>query len=154
MSDPSYAMQVAIAAALLADTAVTGLVGARILDELSAVNAPYPRIEIGDSRNLPATNGCNDPVEQWETLEVWASGPGGRLKAKLISVAALAVIGPRRDQYGTLLPPVLNVAGYSLVSALIHEAKHSTDVDMTSPDGSGLVARSTLTVVYQLIPTT
>lgn len=151
MSDPSYVMQLALASALLGDTSVSGLIDAEVSDELDAANAPYPRVEIGESHWAPETNGCGDPGILWETVNVWASGPGGRLLAKQIASAVLAVIGPQRSA-GALVSPALTLPGYTIVSVVIHDARHTTELDPTEA-AIGLVARSTLLLAYQLSPT-
>ena len=144
MIDPGYDLQVAIAAALLADSAVTGLLGQAILDPLSAVGAAYPLAEIGEDQVIPGTSALIDEV--WSTVHVWQSGSSGRLFVKQAADAIRAVLAPRPPSV-----PALVLEGFSVVSAVLHTGRYLTDGDPTDPGGA--VAHANLQFRFQLAPT-
>ena len=139
MSDPSYDLQAAQEAALLADTAVIGLVGQNIFDDLSAPDSAYPRICLGDDQVIGETNTCFDPSEIYSTVHIWASGPGGRMRAKQIA-----------GEVRRVLAQTLTLAGHAMKSALFHDARYMLDGDET--DAEGRVAHGVLTFYYRTTP--
>lgn len=139
MIDPAYALQVAIAAALLADSTVTSLVGTNVFDPLSAVNSSYPFIEVGDDQVLEDTTQFIDGSEIFSTIHIWANGPGGRLAAKQIASAVRNV-----------LQQPLSMTGHCMSSAIFHSARHMIDHDMSD---QGQIAHSVLVFQYRTAPT-
>lgn len=138
MADPTYALQVAIAAALLADSGVTALVGTAVVDPLSAPNAAYPFVEIGDDEVIDETNTYSSLVEVHSTIHVWADGPSGRLLAKQIS-----------NEIGRVLASPITLDGHLMVSAKPHTARHMLDGDMTN---QGQIAHSILVFQFRTVP--
>jgi hypothetical protein len=141
--DPSYNLQLAIAAALLGDAGVNALMGAAIYDPLSAVGKPYPFVEIGEDQVLQGVSGLTDEV--WSTVHVWADGPGARLLAKRTGDAIRNVLGPRPP--GT---PPLTLSGFAVTSGILHSGRYMTDNDPTDPGDS--VAHANLQFRFQIVP--
>ena len=139
MSDPAYALQVGMAATLLADTATTALVGTSIFDPLSAINSSYPFIEIGDDQILEDTTQFTDGSEIFSTVHIYANGPSGRLKAKQIANAVRIV-----------LQQPFALTGHVMNSAIFHSARHMIDGDMSD---QGQIAHSVLVFQYRTAPT-
>lgn len=142
MSDPSEALQVAIAAALLAAPAVTEIVGARVLDPIAAQGAAYPLVEVGQGQFVPNNHECFDTGVAYEVLHVWASDDRARLTAKRLAARITAVLAPR--------PPaeLLAVPGFRVVSALLQDVRHMDDGDAT--EAAGMVAHSVLTFHFRV----
>jgi len=144
MSDPAYPIQLGIASALLAAPAVTALVGQAIYDPASAAGKAYPFVEIGEDQIVPNADAITDLA--WVTIHIWADGPTGRFLAKQIAGAIRDVLAPR--------PPAtsaLTVAGYSVISGLLHSARYLNDTDDTDP--SVIIAHGNLSLRFQLAPT-
>lgn len=139
MSDPAYALQIAMAAALLADDGVTGLVGANVFDDLSAPSSVYDRVTIGDDQVLPEPNGCLVPDEIYSTVHGWCRGADGRLKAKQLA-----------GEVRRVLTVPLPLDGHIMTSALCHEIRYLTQGDATDPDG--LVCHVVLTFRFHTYP--
>lgn len=139
MNDPTYALQVAVAAVLLADATVSGLVGAAVYDEASAPDAAYPRIEIGDDQRIGDADTASNKSKVFSTVTVYAAGPGGRLAAKQIAAAVEMV----------LLQP-LALTGHNLVSAVLHEAGYHIIDEPTDP--SGVAAKGILLFQFRTFP--
>ncbi len=132
MNDPSYAVQVGAVAAMLADAGVVGLValtsdGPAVFDALTRAPDAYPRAEIQNVQAVPPHQSTAASTEVYLTLDLWASGPAGRLQLELLSNAIGVCF--------TTIPPTF--AGFRLVTSLFQEVKHLTD-------GDGLTAHSIL----------
>ncbi len=144
MSDPSYALQIAMAAALLGDAGVTGLVGQNVFDDLSAPDSAYPRVCIGDDQVIGETNTCFDPSEIYSTVHIWAANSAdaadARLKAKQIAA-----------QVRRVLAQTLTLVDHAMTSALFHDSRFMIDGDETDADGR--VAHGVLTFHYRTSPT-
>ena len=135
MTDVSYALQVAMAAALLGDTGVTDLLGQNVFDPLSAQDKTYPRVDIGEDQSVPAHTSCMALCETYSTLHIWADGPDGRLKAKAIAA-----------EVARALTQTLTLDGHVMTGARLDNAHHLTATDPTRPDP--LIAHSVLTFHY------
>lgn len=70
-ADPGLAIQKAIVAALLNNTAA----GANVFDTVPPTD-PYPRITIGESAELGSFADCYDGTETTITVDVWSTAPG------------------------------------------------------------------------------
>ena len=133
-------MQVAIAAALLADGGVTALVGQAVLSPLNAAGQPYPFIELGNDQIVQADDGmCN---EVWAQIDIWAEA---RLQTKQIAAAVRAVLAPDLP-----VPPALAVAGHRVLSGVLHDARYLIDGDPTEPDQR--VSHGVLQFRFQTVP--
>ena len=132
MNDPSYAVQVGAVAAMLADAGVIGRValtgdGPAVFDALTRAPDAYPRAEIQNIQAVPPHQSTAASIEVYLTLDLWASGPGGRLQLEQLSDAIGVCF--------TSTPP--SFAGFRLVTSLFQDAKHLSDPD-------GLTAHSIL----------
>jgi Protein of unknown function (DUF3168) len=105
MSDPGWALQVALHATLLADTALTTLLGGnKVYDHVSR-SRTYPYITFGQSTQRDWSTGTETGSEHAITLHVW-SQDGGRQQAAEILDAVRAAL---HDQ-------PLTLAGHRLVN--------------------------------------
>jgi len=138
-ADPSYDIQVAMAAALLADSAVTALVGQNVVDPLAAPNTSYPLIEIGDDQVIGTADQSAAGSEVYSTIHVWANGPWGRLVAKQIV-----------DQVRRVLSEPLTLANHQMNSALFHSARFFVDTD---PTDQGQIAHGVVVFQFRTLPT-
>jgi hypothetical protein len=139
MSDPAYALQIGMAAALLADPTVTSLVGTAVYDSLSAVNVPYPFIEIGDDQVLSEGDTMFDSSEVYSNVHIWSNGPNGRLVGKLIAQAVRNV-----------LQNPFALTGHVIASASLHNSRFMIDGD---PTDQGQVSHVVMTFQYHTTPT-
>jgi len=139
MSDPTYALQIAMAAALLGDGVVSGFVGASVYDSVSAINQPYPMIEIGEDQVMPKLLTEGDLIEVFSTVHVYADGHSGRLMAKQIAEAVTRV-----------LEMPLSLTGYSMASSVLHQTQHLTQADTTD---QGQIAHSVLIFHFNIYAT-
>lgn len=148
MTDPAYELQLAVAAALLADAGVEALVGQAVYDDLSAPESSYPRISIGADQTLMETNTSARPCRVISTYHIWCNGPDGRLKAKQIRAALIDVLAPAPTTPPT--PSALSLNGWKITSALPINAHDMTSGDATDP--GGLVAHSVAEIEFHLTP--
>lgn len=142
MSDPSEALQIAVAGALLAAAPVVELVGDRVLDPIAAQGADYPLVEVGQGQFVPDNGECFDSGLSYETIHVWADDQQARLVAKRIAARVAAVLAPRPPA------PLLDVPGFRVLSALLHDVRHMDDGDAT--EAAGMVAHSVLTFQFRV----
>lgn len=142
--DPSEAFQVAIAARLLATSAVTAIAGQRVLSTLDSQGALYPRVEIGQSQFLPDDGACAPQGDHYETIHLWAAGPGASLKAKALKAAVRAALAPPPPTYA----PRLVVPGWRVSSAVVEDGRDLTEDDATNPKGA--VAHGVLTIRFRV----
>jgi len=91
MSDPAYALQVAVAAALLAHAEAAALVGTAVYSRHQAFADVFPRFSLEPPQVLPA-DGCNDESEAYLTVHSWARGPDATLVASQMAGAARAAL--------------------------------------------------------------
>lgn len=126
LTDPAYPFQVALAAAILADAAITSLVDGRVFDAGDAQGAAYPLIEIGEDQVIPADHTAGAASQVVSTIHVWADGPAGRLAAKQIC-------GALRDLLTN--PAALAIAGHVVVSVVAEQARHLWEGEPTDPGG-------------------
>ena len=144
MSDPSYALQIAQAAALLGDAVVVSQVGKGVFDDVSAANSIYPRICLGEDQVIGGANACFDPSEIYSTVHIWtansSNGADARLKAKQIGAEVRRV-----------LSQTLTLVDHIMTSAVFHDARYMLDIDGNDPDGR--VAHGVLTFYYRTTPT-
>lgn len=75
--DASYELQRAIYAALIADPAVSALVGDRVYDRVPA-DVVFPYISFGPEQELPENADCIDASEIFVQLDFWSQDPGKR----------------------------------------------------------------------------
>lgn len=148
MTDPGEAIQVAVAAALLAEPSFSRLLaqtslGPALFDPMQGDSLPdaYPRVELGEDQVLGDTTSCSDGSEVFVTLHIWATGPNGRLVAKRIAGAARSVLAPAPDQYWNYVSPSLQVGGHEITAHEWIDTKAMTDPD-------GLTAHVVATVHY------
>ena len=132
--DPAYAIQIAVAASLLADAGVSALVGPRVYDTPPPPPITTPYLTIGDDQVIGDGDGCADGSEVHVTVHAWSSGPMGRLQCKQVLGAVRAV-----------LDDDLQIAGHVVVDHTFESAHHLRD-----PDGVG--AHAVLTVRYLTEP--
>lgn len=140
MSEPTYALQVAQAAALLAATSVTDLVGTNVFDDLSAQASVYPRICLGDDQDIGDANDCGDASNVYSTVHIWADGANARLTAKQIAGAVRAALAPAH--------PFLTLTGFTMGSAVHDRTQHMTQADPTNPNG--LIAHTVQVFRYRI----
>lgn len=143
MSEPTYALQVAQAAALLAATSVTDLVGQSVFDDLSAPDSVYPRICLGDDQDVSDDNDCGDASYIYSTIHVWARGADARLVAKQICGVIKPVLAPPS--------PFLTLTGFTMGSARRETTQHMWQRDPSDPDG--LIAHSVPVFRYRITAT-
>lgn len=139
--DPSHALQLALPAALLADSELVTLLGGQhVYDPLGAPDGDdvgFERmIEIGEGQSIGDDNGCGSATEAWLDLHVWTRGPDGRLVGKQIV-----------DRVREILAAPLELSGHIVVSQVFQGARHLTDPD-------GLTAHSVMTFQYRTRPST
>ncbi|HEY4309485.1 MAG TPA: DUF3168 domain-containing protein [Pirellulales bacterium] len=97
MNGPDYELQVAAVTALLADAALTALIGTRLYQNVPA-NPAFPYVTIGESQNVPDDAECIDGSEIFLTLHVWTRqngidfGPNKKIVAALDAVLNNAVL--------------------------------------------------------------
>ena len=140
MNDPSYAMQVAVVAALLECSGVTTLLaatcdGPAVFDALTRAMDVYPRAEIQHVQAVPPPKTTAGSTNVFVTLDLWADGPGGRLQLQAVSDAIGAC-------FGAALPAP---AGYRVVTSQFESVQHLTDPD-------GITAHSVLTWRFGVSP--
>lgn len=133
-SDPAYAVQIAVAAALLADGDLKVLIGLRVYDTPPPPPVPTPYVTIGDDQVIGDGDGCADGSEVHVTVHAWSAGPMGRLDCKRVLGAVRAVLDDE-----------LQIDGHVVVDHTFESAHHLRD-----PDGVG--AHSVLTVRYLTEP--
>lgn len=136
--DPSEALQIALAAALLAASPVTTLLGgAYVYDPLSVPNVDrFPYIEIGEGQDIGDDDSCGSRTQSFVDLHVWARGPDGRLVAKRIANAVREA-----------LQTDLVLTGHVLISQVYETTRHLTDPD-------GLTAHAVITFMFRTRPST
>lgn len=71
----SLALQKAIVAALLADTILTGIVGARVFDRVEPGTAT-PYVHLRQFQEVAEDNDCADAWEVFVDLDVWSNAVG------------------------------------------------------------------------------
>ncbi len=72
MSDPSYAIQVAIVAAL---RALGTEAEARVYDTVPA-SAAFPYVSLGEGQMIPVDEDCGDPSETYLDIDIWTRDAG------------------------------------------------------------------------------
>lgn len=90
MSDPSYALQIALMAALKVDDVLPAAVGGRVYDSVPP-SATFPYVTLGDGQVLPDKAGCIDGVEVSLQVDVWSRAVGYG-EAKQIGAAIVAAL--------------------------------------------------------------
>lgn len=105
MSDPSYALQAALTAALKSTGTLPDVVGGRVYDEPPAAPV-FPYVTLGDCQILPDKAGCIDGVTAYPIIDVWSRSVGYG-EAKKIAAAILAKLDDK--------PDALTVTGFSVV---------------------------------------
>lgn len=81
LTDPSFALQKAVVAALKGAAAVTAIVSSRVFDQVGrnpdgSPNVPFPYIALGDTQVLPETAECTDAATSYVTLHLWSRAVG------------------------------------------------------------------------------
>lgn len=79
----SAALQIAVIAALKADSAVAGYLGQRIYDN-SPVAEVFPYVTLGPSQELDDSAECIDGSEVFQQIDIWTQEGGSQLTAKRI----------------------------------------------------------------------
>ncbi len=126
LTDPSMALQAAIAARLNADPAIASLVGDRIYDRVPNVPT-YPYVSFGDTQVLPELGEGTDGVEAFVTIHAWERFKGFDA---VKSIARLIIVA--------LHDVELTISDNVLLSILLESARHLRDPD-------GLTSHSVLT---------
>ncbi|AJY44665.1 DUF3168 domain-containing protein [Martelella endophytica] len=85
------ALQDSIYSALIADAAVSALVGARVYDNPPAAPV-YPYISFGPSQNLSEFLSCLDAEENYQQIDVWTKEGGSKRGNKVICGAVKKVL--------------------------------------------------------------
>jgi hypothetical protein len=75
VSDPSYALQVAIFDALKADATLAGFIGARVYDSVPE-GAAFPYVTVGDGQVVGDDNECADGSEVFFQCHAWSRATG------------------------------------------------------------------------------
>jgi hypothetical protein len=76
VSDPSYALQVAMVTALKADNALAAFVGVRIYDDPPA-SATFPYVQVGEGQVVgDDTEDCGDGSEVFIRTHAWSRAAG------------------------------------------------------------------------------
>lgn len=138
MSDPSYAMQQAIAAALKASSPLATAMGgtARIYDKVP--EAPdYPFVRIGEDQSLDDANGCDDGWEFFTTVHIFAReivGLGARPLAKRVGAALV-----------TALKGVSSATGFVIIEVNLEQTRYFVEED-------GVTAHGVVVVRYLIDP--
>ena len=102
----SAALQIALIAALRADTGVTGYLGQKIWDNAPS-DAVEPYITLGPAQELDDSADCIDGVECYQQIDIWTQEDGSQLTAKQICGAVRKALHGAdlalADPYGLLL---------------------------------------------------
>lgn len=135
MSDPSYALQVALVAALKAAGALPDVVGGRVYDAVPA-GAAFPYVTLGQCQVLPDKAGCIDGVEVSLQVDAWSRAVGFG-EVKTIGAAIVAALD---DQ-------ALAVDGFNVTVFELESAQYLRDPDGLTRHGAitfrGLLEAST-----------
>lgn len=91
MSDPGWSLQVALHAALLADTTLTTLLGGdKVYDHVSRARS-YPYITFGRSNTRDWSTGTEVGSEHTVTLHVWSEDGGRQETADIVDAVRTAL---------------------------------------------------------------
>lgn len=135
MSDPSYALQVALVAALKAAGALPDVVGGRVYDSVPP-DAAFPYVTLGDGQVLPDKAECVDGVEVSMQVDAW-SRQVGYGEVKTIGAAIVAALDDKP----------LAVAGFNVTVFELESARYLRDPDGKTRHGvitfRGLLEAST-----------
>lgn len=135
MSDPSYALQVALVAALKAAGVLPVVVGGRVYDSVPP-GATFPYVTLGDCQVLPDKAECVDGVEVSVQVDAWSRAVGYG-EAKTIGAAIVAALDDRP----------LTVDGFNVTVFELESARYLRDPDGLSRHGvitfRGLLEAST-----------
>ena len=82
--DASWELQKAIHASLVADAALSGLVGARVFDR-PPQDAAFPFVTLGDTEVVPDGAGSGGGAIHQIILSVWSRAPGRRETKDIMS---------------------------------------------------------------------
>jgi hypothetical protein len=122
MSSSSWALQQSIFATLIANAALTSLLGgARVYDDVPQAS-PFPYLTFGHSLVRDWSTGSEDGSEHVVTLHVWSQGKGKKEAHEIMGAVRTAL----HDQ-------ALTLAGHRLINLRheLSEARRETDGDTT-----------------------
>lgn len=102
MSEPSAALQKAIYAALVGNSAITGLIGNRVYDRVTS-DAAFPYVRIGVDQIVAEDQDCvEECVEVFTQIDVFSRAQG-KIEAKNIAGAIVRALNAEtvtiRDSY-------------------------------------------------------
>lgn len=137
-------LQIALVAALLADTTFVGIGGAAVYDETSAQDV-FPRTIVGEGQSLPKDTQFDRLTETYAELDFYTRGPKCRLIAKRMADRAAELLCPPPESDGSEPEPPFQVPGHLLNIWAVH-AFH----DLTEPDAK--TARVRLTLCFETQP--
>jgi hypothetical protein len=122
MSSSSWALQQSIFATLIANAALTSLLGgARVYDDVPQAS-PFPYLTFGHSLVRDWSTGSEDGSEHVVTLHVWSQGKGKKEAHEIMGAVRTAL----HDQ-------ALTLAGHRLINLRheLSEARRESDGDTT-----------------------
>lgn len=132
MSDPQEALQRALRRALVESGELSGLIGARVYDDVPA-SAQFPYITIGEIQSLDASAGSVQGTEAFIDVHLWSRGVG-RIEARRMLSAVSSVLHLAE-------PPM--TGGHRIIEMTVQSARIYLDEDGRT--SHGIVAIRALT---------
>lgn len=125
MASPANELQTAIYGALIADTAVAALVGAKIYDRVPMASDVAPYVTFGPSDEVEEDSDCITAGDHSLQIDVWSEKQGGFKECKEITYAIKVAL----HQVSFDLPT------HALVETRVTQRRHFRDPDGITSHG-------------------
>lgn len=124
MSDPSFELQKAVYAALVANTTLTGLLAGGTEGIVDGGSANYPYVDIGDFEQVDASTKTTVGSEHTLTLHVWSDQDSRKETSDILEQVK-----------ASLNRQALSVAGNQLINLIFRSQQIFLDADGTTRHG-------------------